>query len=142
MTYDNFFTTVKAYYGENKNREVMAVTESYIKQSYQQKALLKLLNAIYRTHRSSWGYPDVAAVELAHDKFMKSDSVDLKESKVKVYQSPIPELTDEEISELQDGDLRKKWLDILTNAAGKATERLDPEKMEEVKRELSEEKKV
>ena len=123
LSKDRFFQQIHEYYGDHKNKIVMQITKEYILRTYKPESLRKLLNAIYRTHRSSWGYPDVAAIELAHDKFLKSDGVELKTKKeTREYKSPIQPLTDEELIEAEESGAREKWEKMLENNTEKATE--------------------
>ena len=135
ITYNLFFQKINEYYGENKNKTVNQITQAYIKKTYPEKALGRLLVAIYKTHRSSWGYPDVAAIEIAHEKFIKSDKADLKRKQINEYKEDL-HITDDEWK------AGGEWMDKLKQAVeiGKIEVQkenvIDPEIMEKVKREL------
>ena len=138
ITYNLFFQKINEYYGENKNKTVNQITQAYIKKTYPEKALGRLLVAIYKTHRSSWGYPDVAAIEIAHDKFIKSDKADLKRKDVREYREDL-HITDDEWKKGFHGmEVLKKAVEIGFNEKISEREniRLDPEIMDSVKREL------
>ena len=137
-TYD-FFISIENYYGKSKNPIIKEVTKNYIERTYKQNALKNLLVAVYRSHRSAWGFPDVAAVEIAHDKFMKSGSNNLKESKTVEYKNPIKPLTDEELIQSEEGGARynfKELLGKITIIATEQSSKHDPDKMKEAKEEL------
>lgn len=138
ITYNIFFQKINEYYGENKNKTVNQITQAYIKKTYPEKALGRLLVAIYKTHRSSWGYPDVAAVEIAHEKFIKSDKADLKRKQINEYKEDL-HITDEEWK------AGGQWMDKLKQAVEigfnekineRENNRLYPDVMDNVKMEL------
>ena len=138
MTQESFFTQIHQYYGDHKNKIVMTITQQYILRSYKPQSYRKLLNAIYRTHRSSWGYPDVAAIELAHERFMKSDSYDLKKKDVSQYHYDLS-ITDEEWKDGLPGmEMLKKAVEIEADKkqVQENKDKLDPEKMKEIKKQL------
>ena len=132
LSKDVFLQQIHEYYGDHKNKIVMQITKEYIMRTYKPESYKKLLNAIYRTHRSAWGYPDVAAIESAHERFMKSDSYDLKKKDVSEYHQDFS-ISDDE---WRDGFA---GMDALKNAVmiGKVeheqNDKLDNEKLQEIK---------
>lgn len=107
----------------------------YIKTTYPEKALDKLRIAILKTHRYSYGFPDVSAIETAHEKIMKIDSYNLKKKEVKAYSEDL-HISDEEWEKGLPG------MEALKNAVKIENEKrdkenvIDKEKLKEVKEEL------
>jgi hypothetical protein len=121
LTKESFFKEIRDYYGDHENKKVMRVTEAYVEKLYSESNYRDLLSAVYRSHPSSWGYPDVAAIESAHEKFMRSNR-NLKIHENTEWRSPIQPLTDEERAEAEK--MRGNWESFLDEVVGKVKDEI------------------
>ncbi len=128
---------LEKYYKKHSSEYVQVMTMSYVSDTYNQRHFNSLKFAILKSHPHSWGFPDVSAIETAHERFMKSGNKDLTENKTSVWRNPIPKLTAQEQEESKR--IRRGWNELLEKTKNeKDVHELDKKKLNETKKELQE----
>jgi hypothetical protein len=66
------------YYSEHVNEYVKNMTLQYVDKTYNKNKLGYLFTAIIKSHTFKYGYPDVSAIEKAHNLYTKNGGNDLR----------------------------------------------------------------
>ena len=115
MEIDSLKDSLIRYYKEHQSDYVQKVAIRYIQSQYDQMYYEQLLQAILKSHPFNYGFPDVAAIEEAHDKMYKRDGVSIRKPKPKSEWSQEEKpLTEEERQEAEAN--REKWNEMLKQA--------------------------
>lgn len=117
MTIDEFKTGLVKYYGEHQSGHVTKVTLKYVESNFDKAKYPALMQEIMKSHPFNYGFPDVAAIESAHDRYFKKDGKSIRKTKIstETWQSDIKPLSDDERKQAESN--RNKWKDLVADAS-------------------------
>lgn len=136
VEYDKFFKSIIEYYGEHENKTVTTMTKQYVQKKFKINQLSEIKAAIFLSHPSSWGFPDIAVMEKAYQLYKKDK---LQVEKIISYPEFNQDLSisDEEWKQGFKGmEALKKAVHSEEMKKTITPTRIDRAKLEEVKEEL------
>lgn len=113
-----------AYYNVHQSDYVQRTAMRYIDRQFDPAMFATLLQAILKSHPFNYGFPDVAAIEEAHERHYRKDGVSLRKPKPKTFwEAEYEQVTEEQRK--QSEEIRGKWLGLVKEAEQKKRIKLD-----------------
>jgi hypothetical protein len=109
---DLFLKQIENYYGEYKNTVVKECVSVYL-EDFQESKIMILLKIVMVHHKVSFGTPDIACINEAHNKYMKETGNNLKNVKENQQWVDVEPLTEKE--KITAKESHDKFLETMTD---------------------------